>query len=169
MDNSQVGQALNNPRNLGLIRTTSDVFSSENVASVIIRIELDGSSGVETGQYFDFGGGLNHQENVGILWLTVYGSPPIEGSSDVSENVSRIKAVHLGKDQNLVVFEVWSSQTYLRTMLMLISDAGVIVHGPTEADYPFFCRLVPFLLLLLLLVHLHFLTPWPISSFSLSR
>lgn len=35
LDNTQVGSQINNPRNLGLIRTTFDIFSSTNVTDDI--------------------------------------------------------------------------------------------------------------------------------------
>ena len=51
-----------------------------------------------------------------------YGSPPAQNSKNLNENVSRIKAAHIGPDKNLVVFEVWSQTSYLRTMLLLVDD-----------------------------------------------
>ena len=54
-----------------------------------------------------------------------------QGSENIDENVVRLRTAHLGQDKNLVIFEVWSANTYLRTMLMLVANNGTVVHGPT--------------------------------------
>jgi len=90
------------------------------------------------------------QSNRRILWLTSFGADDgIEGSTDLSESVTRLKAVHVAVNQNLVVYEVWSATSpasqlvgsYLRTMLLLVDDDGQIVHGPEDCGYPL--RLAP--------------------------
>jgi len=136
LDSTQVGSSLNNPRNVGLIRLRSDVFAVTNVTEAIVRMQGDGSSEPEFGGFYNYGGTWSEQRNDGILWLTSFGSPPDEGSVDLDENVVRLRAAHLGTNKNLVIFEVWTGTTYLRTMLMLVADDGTVAHGPTECPLP---------------------------------
>ena len=132
LDSSQVGSSLNNPRNLGLIRLTTDVFTVSNLSEAIVRIEGDGSSDPEYGGFYTYGGGWSEQKNEGILWLTSFGSPPDEGSENIDENVVRLRTAHLGQDKNLVIFEVWSANTYVRTMLMLVANNGTVSFSSSD-------------------------------------
>jgi hypothetical protein len=151
LDNTQIGNNINNPRNLGVVRVKPTAFGKANATGDIIRLPGDGSSDMEHGGFYTFAGSWSKQSNTGLLWLTSFGGPEVEGSTDLSESVTRIKAVHIGTNLNLVVYEVWATaeplpycppcavktnSKYLRTMLLLVDDDGAIVEGPTKCDYP---------------------------------
>ena len=74
------------------------------------------------------------QSNLGILWLTSFGGG-LEGSKDLSESVTRVKAIHVKKDLNIVLYEVWSTTEYIQTMIMAVDDVGVVIESALDVGY----------------------------------
>ena len=68
------------------------------------------------------------------MWLTSFGGG-IEGSTDLSESVTRIQAIHVEKDVNFIIFEVWSEYAYIRTMMMSVDDVGNVTQAPVDVGY----------------------------------
>lgn len=58
LDNSQTGDSVNSPRNIGFTKVSKDLSTKLSPGDT------------ETGGFYDFNGGWNEEDNEGIVWLT---------------------------------------------------------------------------------------------------
>ena len=80
-----------------------------------------GASGdEENGGFYTFGGEWSAQSNTGIKWVTSF-------TDKETSNVSRLKHLRISNDQNLLVYEVWTLDTYQYTCFMLCDDDGTVL------------------------------------------
>ena len=83
LDNSRVGNALNDPHNIGFVIVRED-FQNSSASGTVVTDDLVVSSGqVETNGYYSFTGGWTPQRNAGTVWLTAYG--------DLTQNATRLR------------------------------------------------------------------------------
>lgn len=117
MQNARVGGFHNDPRNIGLVKVRRDL---DVEPSAILSSGVD-----ETGGYFAFNGTWNEVRNKGIVWLTKY-------TDKDAQNASRVKAAPLPDGNILVVWEVWTADSYVSTWAMKVSDTGATLAAPYE-------------------------------------
>jgi hypothetical protein len=126
LDNSKVGNYLNDPRNIGLIQVKHNF---ENFAGTEWNEVPDGlvnTQGVsETGGFYTFGGKWSKQRNTGVVWLTHY-------QDKTQENVSRLKTVKLDNGNLLLLWEKWTPTKYVNTYAMLVSEVGAPLSEAVE-------------------------------------
>ena len=67
---------------------------------------------MESGGFYGFGGAWDEQTNKGVEWLTAH-------DNKMSDNVCRPKTARLGRDKNLLAYEVWTDTEYVIFIYML--------------------------------------------------
>lgn len=126
LDNSKVGEYLNDPRNIGLIQVKHNF---ENFAGTEWNEVPDGLANTqgmtETGGFYTFGGKWSKQRNTGVVWLTHY-------QDKTQENVSRLKTVKLDNGNLLLLWEKWTPTKYVNTYAMLVSEVGTPLGEAVE-------------------------------------
>ena len=123
LNNSRVGDYLNDARNIGLVRVRSD-FATKWETPNVVSDDLILSAGLtETGGFYDFGGQWQPQRNTGVLWLTDYQDPS-------SENASRVKTASLPDGSLLILWEKWSAYAYIETFALRVDPYGKKLGGP---------------------------------------
>lgn len=117
LDNSLTGKVLNVARNAGFVKIGKDLSKREVLSP----------GPVETGGFYDFGGGWQVQKHEGINFLTNF--------SD--DSVSRLKTARLGAGRVLLYWEVWSSTAYKYTQMLVVGDDGNEIgqSGPWALNY----------------------------------
>ncbi len=121
LDNRRAISGLNDAHNIGFVKIRPDFEKSTSSGTVIpdnLVTTLNGST-AETGEYYDYGGGLNAQRVTGIKWLTNYTAK--------TKNASRVKTMSLPNGNLLVLWEEWSDTAYLATKMMVVNAQGDIV------------------------------------------
>lgn len=116
-DNSLTSQAVNEPRNVGVV-LASPRFEATQQEGCAVGEDVVISKGASSQPfgYYTFDGGLVRQQNCGVIWLTDYAAD------------SRSTAVHprmagLGDGRYVVLWEAWTGQTFRSTHARVI-DAG---------------------------------------------
>ena len=110
IDNSRVGEYVNDARNVGFVKVSSDLST----------ILSDGIS--ETGGFYTFGGWWSNLSNEGINWLTNY--------TDMNtENAARLKSAKLPNGDIVILWESWKNYDYLSTSMMVIDANGNVKLG----------------------------------------
>lgn len=117
LDNSMVGSAMNVPRNAAFVKVPKDL-SSRDVLSV---------GPVETGGFYDYGGGWTSQRIEGIVSLTSY--------SAMDQSVSRMKTLRM-ENRTLLWWELWSGSAYMASQYMVVDDNGEEVVPVRTVDFP---------------------------------
>eukprot|EP00955_Chlamydomonas_euryale_P095488 364939-Chlamydomonas_euryale.AAC.11 len=103
------GQALRDPRNIGLVQVRTDFGGTGDVVL---------SKGVaETGGFYTFNGEWSSQQHSGIVWLTDY-------TDKGQENASRVKTAQLADGRVLLIWEKWTEHQYVNTYAMTVTSAG---------------------------------------------
>lgn len=126
LENGLASRNSNTPRNLGLVIVSGDLES-------IVSKGEDSKGG-----FYNFGGGWSDQSNEGIVWLTNF--TPDETDNENFRNAIRIKTA--AADKNIFIFyEVWGSNTYIESAMMMIDLDGNILVEPMTM--PFDVRLSP--------------------------
>ncbi len=125
LDNSRVGNYLNDPRNIGLIQVIKN-FENASGSGNVVSDDLVRTSGLtETGGFYTFGGSWSDQRNTGVVWLTNY-------QDKAQENVSRLKTVKLSDGNLLLLWEKWTPYQYVNSYAMKVSETGQKLAGPVE-------------------------------------
>ena len=125
LDNSRVGNYLNDPRNIGLIQVIKN-FENASGSGNVVSDDLVRTSGLtETGGFYTFGGSWSDQRNTGVVWLTNY-------QDKAQENVSRLKTVKLSDGNLLLLWEKWTPYQYVNSYAMKVSETGQKLVGPVE-------------------------------------
>ena len=125
LDNARVGNYLNDSRNIGLVQVNSD-FENASGGGNVVTDDLVRTNGItETGGFYTYGGSWSEQRNTGIVWLTHY-------QNKDEENVSRLKTVKLNNGQILLLWEKWTTDHYVNTYAMVISENGQKQVEPVE-------------------------------------
>lgn len=127
-DNSRTGKILNESRNLFYVLVTPDfgdkpkVKVDEKEQENVVSKEVVISSGEDSSlnEFYDFGGNLNYQKRVGVIWLTHFEDPE-------KENVTRPRLLKIGEDKFLALWEKWSSTNYITTQYIVFDAAGKIL------------------------------------------
>lgn len=77
------------------------------------------------GGFFNFGGGWAELESNGVEWVTKLPS---------DHNVSRLKGVLLN-DKIVILFELWTSDSYVNTQYMILDQDGKIIKANTVIPF----------------------------------
>lgn len=128
LNNSRLGEALVDARNVGLIKVKKDFSPGEGGGedADVVPSEIVLSKGpVEEGGFYDFNGGWNAQRNAGVNWLTNYRNPK-------TENASRLRAVPLSADATLLLWEVWGPEEYHTSYAVRVDTAGRALGQPVD-------------------------------------
>lgn len=132
-DNKKTGTYLNESRNLFMLLVDKD-FSSKATIKVdgkdqgnMVSPEVVISQGEPSKKifYHDFGGGKNHQQRTGVIWLTNY-------TDKQNENVARPKLVKLSNDKFMAIYEKWKENSYDSTYYLMFNSQGAILKEPTK-------------------------------------
>lgn len=103
LDNSRVGGALNDPRNVGFI-TVIENFQSASGSGSQVSDDLVVTSGLaETAGFYNFGGGWTPQRNAGVVWLTNY--------TTLAQNASRLKMTPRPDGNLTMLWELWTGKS----------------------------------------------------------
>lgn len=125
LDNSRVGESLNDPRNIGLVKVRFDFENTSSIGSQVADDLVLTNGLTETGGFYTFGGRWSAQRNTGVVWLTNY-------TNSETENVSRLKAVHSNDGNIILLWEKWAKSKYINTYAMRITDNGVPLTSAIE-------------------------------------
>jgi hypothetical protein len=118
LDNSKVGAVMNVPRNLGFVKIGRDLSKTEILSS----------GQTSAGGFYTFGGSWSKQENKGINFLTSYTS--------TDECVSRPKTVRISNGRILLLWELWSKDSYVKSQAMVVDDSGTVIQQAFDIGYP---------------------------------
>lgn len=118
LDNLRVGGVMNEPRNLGFVKV------GKQLAQKVVL----SSGAIESGGFYNYAGQWSTQSNSGINFLTSF--------SSVDESVSRPKTSRLAVGQNLLLWEVWTKTSYVRTQAMVVDDNGAMLQPLLTSGYP---------------------------------
>jgi len=121
LDNSKVGAIMNEPRNLGFVKVAKDLTQKT-------VIPQPGSVPDVTGGYYGFNGNHWTQTNKGINFLTSF--------SAIGESVSRPKTCRLAAGRNLLLWEIWTKTSYVKTQAMVVDDNGAVSQQLLTSGYP---------------------------------
>lgn len=119
LDNAKVGAALNSARNVGFVKVPRDLHSTEVMSP----------GPEELGGFYNFGGGWSEQRNLGVNFLT--------SQTNMDQSVSRLKTAHLESGRVLLMFEIWSRDTYNRTEYLVVDQEGAIRVAQEPLGYNF--------------------------------
>ena len=119
LDNRRVGSTLNDARNLGMVTMHRDFTSSGSPVVPDDQVVYPGNP--EESAFYTFGGVRTSQRNTGVKWLTNY--------ANTSQNASRVKVHPLGNDA-LIVWELWTADTYQNTYALTVRPDGSITQQP---------------------------------------
>ncbi|MCB1143986.1 MAG: hypothetical protein H7A24_09815 [Leptospiraceae bacterium] len=127
-DNKVTGKYLNESRNLFMLLVDYDFPSKEVLSkdgkrhSNLVNPEIIISEGENSKEifFYDYGGGKNYQQRVGVVWLTDY-------SDSSKENVARPKLVKLGMNKFMALWEKWSANSYEGTYYTVFNSHGDII------------------------------------------
>jgi hypothetical protein len=125
LDSARVGHYLNDPRNIGLVLVRKDFVNEPGARSEVRREDVLSKGSAERGGFYTFGGTWSPQANAGVVWLTDY-------REREAGNVSRLKAVDLGKGSILLLWERWTPTAYVSTYAMKVDAAGRRLSEPVE-------------------------------------
>lgn len=130
LNNSRTGTYLNDARNIGLIQVKANFPPPPRVGNkepsrvnVVTEDFVCSQGNSETGMFYDYRGGVNQQQNVGIVWLTNY-------QDKEQTNASRLKVARLGDGNILLLWETWTPYEYVNTYAMKITQGGQILTNP---------------------------------------
>jgi len=124
LDNSRVGGSLNDPHNIGFI-TLVENFQTASGSGSQVSDDLVVTSGlVETGGFYNFGGGWTPQRNAGVVWLTHY--------TNLTQNASRLKMTPRADGSLILLWELWSADGYVSTKGMTVTANGSVVKAETD-------------------------------------
>ena len=122
LDNSRVGETLNDPRDVALVQVRSDLANAsrgEGANVVTDDLVLSQGEAPEEGGFYDFGGGWQPQRNAGVVWLTDH--------PGLGHNASRIKVHPVAGDDDerlLVLWELWTPDSHRDTLATLVDPSG---------------------------------------------
>ena len=111
LDGRRTASPLSDPRNIAFVKTDNQLRPLGEIS--------------ETGGFYDFGGGWQAQENRKITWLTEY-------TERSHENATRLKAVRLGDETILLLWEKWTPMKYVSTHAIRLSPDGKVVQPEFE-------------------------------------
>ena len=114
LDNSMAMVNFNAPRNIAFVKMSADLQSVLSTGAT------------ETGGFYTFGGTWRAQENKGVVWLTDFTPPAQNAAMDSWEAATRIKCARVKDDSIIMIYEVWSATSYIRTGEFLVCH-----HTPT--------------------------------------
>lgn len=117
---SSAGSKLNDPRNLAAVYVTHDFQNVKQSGNYVVDDLMIWRGNVAESKFYDFGGRVNKQRNVGAVQLTNYTS--------TDKNVSRPKLASIGENRNLVIYEEWSINSYRTTWAVEFNDSGKVVR-----------------------------------------
>ncbi|EIJ42777.1 hypothetical protein BegalDRAFT_1905 [Beggiatoa alba B18LD] len=118
LDNSRVGNYLNDPRNIGLVQVVKDFANVSTTDNNVVPDGLVTTNGLtETGGFYTFNGTWAAQRNTGIVWLTDY-------QDKTTANVSRLKSLKLNDGNILLLWELWTNSHYVNTYALKITEQG---------------------------------------------
>lgn len=118
INNTRVGSIVNDARNIGLVKV---IRSFPNTGGNTVRDASILTPGpVEAGGFYTFGGDWSGQRNKGVVWLTTY-------TNSAAANASRVKAVSIGENRILVLWESWTPTSYINTHAMIVDSLGNLV------------------------------------------
>ncbi len=131
--NDNANDNLNDSRNLFLLLVAKDFDTKKNplkdgkAQNNLVSKEVVISKGEDSGEigFYDFGGGFNHQQRRGVIWLTNY-------NDKEKENAARPKIVYLDENKILVLWESWSSSSFNSTKYMIVNSTGKIIKKETD-------------------------------------
>ncbi len=124
IDNSRVGNGLNDPRNVGFI-TVIENFQTATGSGSEVSDDLVVTRGlVETAGFYSFTGGWTPQRNAGVVWLSNYTSP--------TQNASRLKMTSRADGSLLLLWELWNADRYLATKGLTVAANGTILNAETD-------------------------------------
>ena len=135
INNTRIGDGyLIDARNIGMVTVRKD-FESVPVDWAMRNVVPDelivtaGAGGhvADEGAFYDFRGGWQPQRNTGVVWLTEY-------RDATRHNASRPKAISVGEDRILVLWETWSATDYRETYMMIVDPMGREVVAPTPLE-----------------------------------
>lgn len=127
--NERTDQVHNDPRNMFVVHVKHP-FGERGKSWHEIHPDLiltDGHSAHS--RFYDFGGRVNRQTNIGAKLLTEYNS--------IEENASRPKMLKLDRDRFLVLWEKWTSGSYQETFGVVIDSNGDFLAGPDSLGRDF--------------------------------
>ena len=118
INNTRVGNLVNDARNIGLVKV---VRSFKNTGgNTVLDANILTTGLTETGGFYTFGGDWSAQRNKGVVWLTSY-------SNSAVANASRVKAVSIGENRILVLWESWTPTSYINTHAVIVDSLGKII------------------------------------------
>ena len=124
LDNSRVGNVVNDPRNVGLISVV-EAFQNFSNDGVQVSNALVATTGVtETNGYYSFTGGWTPQRNAGVVWLTGYTS--------MATNATRLKVTPRPDGSLLFIWEVWNPTNYVTTRALTVAPNGTVINSETD-------------------------------------
>jgi hypothetical protein len=124
LDNSRVGNIVNDPRNVALVSVVEAFqnFSNDGVQVSNALVETTGV--VETNGYYSFTGGWIPQRNAGVVWLTSY--------TNLSTNATRLKVTPRPDGSLLFIWEIWNPANYVTTRAMTVAPNGTVINAETD-------------------------------------
>lgn len=129
LDNARARNFLHDARNIGLVkvREAFDALRGHppSVVSDDILLSIGPGTVVETGGFYTFNGTWAPQRNNGVRWLTMERDPNVG-------NVSRLKALQIGADRVLLLWERWTRTSYLDTRYMVVDSLGNAILPETS-------------------------------------
>lgn len=124
LDNSRIGNTLNDPRNVGIVGVRED-FQNSTASGTVVSDDLVRTTGtVETNGYYSFTGGWTPQRNAGIVWLTSYGS--------LNQNASRLRVTPRTDGSVLLLWELWSTNGYVTTKGLTLATNATVINSETD-------------------------------------
>jgi len=117
LNNARTDSNLVDARNIGIVQVVNDIASTSSNGTEINDELIISKGNTETGGYYTFGGKFAKQRNTGVVWLTNY-------NDKNQNNVSRLKTVKLADNNLLLLWEIWTPNSYVNTYAMKISPSG---------------------------------------------
>jgi len=125
LNNQQVDGNLVDARNIGLLLIRRDFENASGGGSVVSNDLVLSNGLIESGGFYTFNGTWKEQRNSGVVWLTNYQDPALE-------NASRLKVVELSDNSLLLLWEKWSSNSYIASYAMQVSSNGDMITPAFE-------------------------------------
>ncbi len=129
INNSKVGDANNDPRNIGFLKIVKN-FENTKGSGTVVSDDMVLSKGItEQAGFYSFGGSWYDQRNSGVQWLT--------GLRDKAKgNIVNLKSAKLQDNSILLVWEQHSvssyNSNYISTYAMKIDGNGKKISEPVE-------------------------------------